>query len=80
MVASRFIAMHHIPSSANRADILTKHWGAQFIWDLLQPVLNWMQNTADLYEDDDPVCLDCFFVKFLDEDETDSVSPESIPS
>ena len=71
--------MHHIPSSDNLADILTKHWGAQSIWDLLQPVLKWMGNTVDLYEDDDPMCLDCFFTKLLDEDEIDSVLLESIP-
>ena len=80
MVASGFIAMYHIPSSANLTDILTKHWGAQSIWNLVQPVLNWMGNTADLYEDYDSMCLNHFFVKFLDEEETDSVYLESIPS
>ena len=80
MVAAGFIAMHHILSSDNIADILTKHWGHQSVWNLFQPIFNWMGNTADLYEDDDPTRLDRFFVKFLDEEETDSVSPESISS
>jgi len=40
MVASVFIAMYHIPSKDNLADVLTKHWGAQTVWDLLQPVFN----------------------------------------
>jgi len=40
-----------------------------------------MGNTANLYEDDDPMCLGSFFTKFLvDEEEIDSVFPESIPS
>ena len=80
MGAAGFIAMHHIPSSCNLADILTKHWGAQSVCNLLQPVLNWMGNTANLYEDDDPMRLDNFFTKFLDKEEIDSVFPESIPS
>jgi len=80
MVAAGFIAMHHIPSSCNLADILTKHWGNQSVWNFPQPVLNWMGNTVDLYEDNDPLCLDKFFTKFLDEEEINSVFPESIPS
>jgi len=68
MVAAGFIAIHHIPTSCNLADILTKHWGNQSVWNLLQPVLNWMGNTANLYEDDDPMRLHNFFTKFLDEE------------
>ena len=72
--------MNQIPSSCNLADILTNHWGHQSMWHLRRSVLNWMGNTADLYEEDDPMCLDNFFTKFLDEEEIDSVFTESNPS
>ena len=80
MVASGFIVMHHIPSKDNLADVLTKHWGDRSVWDLIQPVFNWMGNTADLYEDDDPMCLDDFFTKVLDGDKIDSVLSDQIIS
>ena len=80
MVASVFIAMYHIPSKDNLADVLTKHWGAQTVWDLLQPVFNWMGNTADLYEDANTMCLDNFFTKVLDGEGIDYLFPKSIVS
>jgi len=53
MVAAGFIAMHHIPSEANLADVLSKHWAYQSVYHLLQPIFHHVGNTASLYEDDD---------------------------
>ena len=58
MVADRFIAMHHIPSHANLADVLSKHWVYQSVYNLLQPIFHYVGNTASLYHDDDPDSLD----------------------
>ena len=58
MVADRFIAMYHIPSHANLADVLSKHWVYQSVYNLLQPIFHYVGNTASLYHDDDPDCLD----------------------
>ena len=53
MIAAGFIAMHHIPSEANLADVLSKHWAYQSVYHLLQPIFHHVGNTASLYEDDD---------------------------
>jgi hypothetical protein len=47
-VAAKFIAYHFIPGSANPADILSKHWGYDQVWHLLQPVLFWQGDTASI--------------------------------
>ena len=65
MVAAGFRAMQHIPSKANLADIVSKHWAYSTVWDLIQPVFHHMGNTANLYIDDDMDCLDSLFDKFF---------------
>ena len=47
-ISAKIIAFHHIKSEANPADILSKHWGYQQIWQVLQPILFWKGDTADL--------------------------------
>ena len=58
MTAAGFIAMHHLTSTSNAADILTKHWSHGFVYNLLKPIFHHTGNTASLYEDDCPNCLD----------------------
>ena len=36
----------------NPADVLSKHWGHAQVWTLLQPILFWKGDTADLLEKD----------------------------
>jgi hypothetical protein len=50
-VASRFISLYHLSGEFNPADIMTKHWGYQMIWRLLQPLLFYQGDTPDLFED-----------------------------
>jgi hypothetical protein len=50
-VATRFIGLYHLPGEFNPADIMTKHWGYQMIWRLLQPLLFYQGDTAELFED-----------------------------
>jgi hypothetical protein len=49
-IAAKVIAFYHIRSEANPADILSKHWGYQQVWQVLQPILFWKGDTADLIE------------------------------
>jgi hypothetical protein len=47
-VAARIVAYHFIPGNLNPADILSKHWGYDQIWHLLQPILYWKGDTKDI--------------------------------
>ena len=58
MVACGFIALHHVTSASNLADVLSKHWSYHSVYRLLQPIFHHFGNTASLYKDDDPGCLD----------------------
>ena len=50
-VAAKFVAIYHLNGEYNPADIMTKHWGYQQVWRLLQPFLFYQGDTADLFED-----------------------------
>ena len=52
-IAAGIISFFHIPGKENPADILSKHWGYQQIWKVLQPILFWNGNTARLLEEED---------------------------
>jgi len=47
-IASKTLVFHHIPGEHNPADILSKHWGYQQVWQLLQPLLFWTGDTMTL--------------------------------
>jgi hypothetical protein len=47
-IAAKIIDFYHIDSPANPADVLSKHWGYQQVWQLLQPILYWQGDTIDL--------------------------------
>ena len=38
----------YLKGEDNPADILSKHWGYQQVWKLLQPILFWEGDTMDL--------------------------------
>ena len=57
MVAKGFIAMHHVVSKSNVADIVTKHWGHSSVYNLLKPVFRHQGDTDKLYEDGSPEAL-----------------------
>ena len=58
MVACGHLAVHHVTSASNLADVLSKHWSYNSVYRLLQPIFHHFGNTASLYQDDDPDCLD----------------------
>jgi hypothetical protein len=47
-MAAGFIGFHHIPGSRNPADVLTKHWSYACVWSMLQPLLLWQGDTANM--------------------------------
>jgi hypothetical protein len=47
-MATGFIGFHHIPGSCNPADVLTKHWSYACVWSMLQPLLFWQDDTANI--------------------------------
>ena len=47
-IAARVVRFHFIPGTINPADILSKHWGYQQIWPMLQALLFWHGDTRDL--------------------------------
>ena len=49
--ASDAVDFHFIPGDRNPADIVSKHWGYQQIWPMLQPMLFWQGDTALLLVD-----------------------------
>ena len=51
-VASRMLSFHHLPGPLNPADLLSKHWGCNQVWSLLQPLLFWQGDTAALFPED----------------------------
>ena len=40
MVARGFIALHHLKSANNLADVLTKHWSHSSVYNLLRPIFH----------------------------------------
>jgi len=59
MIAKGFLAMHHIQSGDNVADVVSKHWSHASVYHtLLKPVFHHIGNTAKLFIDDSPGCLD----------------------
>jgi hypothetical protein len=50
-VAAKIVAIYHLAGEYNPADILSKHWGYQQTWRILQPLLFYQGNTADRHED-----------------------------
>ena len=74
MVARGFIALHHLKSANNLADILTKHWSHNSVYNLLRPIFHHSGNTASLYKDDSPYCLDDYLT--VDNNATTDITPD----
>ena len=53
-IAAKVVRFHHIAGVTNPADILSKHWDYSSVWPVLQPLLHWQGDTAQLIEDESP--------------------------
>lgn len=51
-IATKILWFHHISSTSNPADILSKQWGLLAIWDSLNPMLFWKADVAALLKVD----------------------------
>ena len=47
-IAASICHFHYIPGKINPADILSKHWGYNYVWSLLRPLMFWSGDTADI--------------------------------
>jgi hypothetical protein len=52
MIAADILGYYWIDGKHNPADVVSKHWGYQQVWKLLQPLLFYSGNTGDLLEFD----------------------------
>jgi hypothetical protein len=52
MIAAKVLAYYWIDGKNNPADIVSKHWGYQQVWQLLKPLLFYSGNTLDLIAED----------------------------
>jgi hypothetical protein len=50
MIAADILGYYWIDGKSNPADIVSKPWGYQQVWQLLQPLLFYSGNTGDLLE------------------------------
>jgi hypothetical protein len=54
-IAAGIAKFHHVGSSSNPADILSKQWAYKQAWPLLQPLLFWEGDTMDLIPEEDEI-------------------------
>ena len=52
LAARGFLAINHIVSASNAADIVSKHWSHKPAWPLIKPLFNHEGDTGELYADD----------------------------
>jgi hypothetical protein len=52
MIAAKILAFYWIDGKKNPADIVSKHWGYQQVWQLLKPLLFYSGSMFDLIEED----------------------------
>jgi hypothetical protein len=48
-MACRLINLQHIKLEANVSDVLSKHWGNQACWELIQPIFHFGGDTGSLF-------------------------------
>ena len=52
-IASQLVHFVHIAGVDNPADVLSKAWGYQQVWNVLQPLLFWSGDTLNCNADED---------------------------
>jgi hypothetical protein len=61
-ISAKIIGFYHIASESNVADILSKNWGYNQVWPLLQCVLFWRGDTIDYRSGQGGQLMDCMFL------------------
>ena len=52
-IVAEVMIIRFLAGKDNPADILSKHWGYQQVWKILQPILFWRGDTMDLISNQD---------------------------
>ena len=52
LAARGFLAMNHIISGSNAADVVSEHWTRESAWPLIEPLFNHEGDTGELHTDD----------------------------
>jgi hypothetical protein len=73
-IAGKFITFHWAGGSLNPADTLSKHWGCQAIWPLLQALLFWEGDAVDLFDCQKHKQAECRSKSGLDETEQSNLA------
>ena len=47
-IAADVCRFHFLPGKHNPADIVSKHWSYNCVWNLLRPLMFWYGDTADI--------------------------------
>jgi hypothetical protein len=50
-MASKYIIMTYMPSMDDPADILSKHWAYQVVYQILKPILFFSENMVDIIQE-----------------------------
>ena len=53
IIARRYLAINHLISKSNVADVVSKHWSHDDVHSLLRPVFNHIGDTGTLHHDDE---------------------------
>jgi len=61
LAARGFLAMNHIASGSNAANVVSKHWAHESAWPLIEPLFNHEGDTGELHMD---ALLNVFFERF----------------
>ena len=51
-IAAKILAFVHIPGKQNPSDVLSKHWAHCHVWSMLQALLFYPGDTADLLDEE----------------------------
>jgi Reverse transcriptase (RNA-dependent DNA polymerase) len=57
MIAAKVLGYYWIDGKDNPADIVSKHWGYQQVWQMLKPLLFFSGDTGSLLEKEDDITL-----------------------
>ena len=52
-ITTGIVRFYHIRSPDNPADVLSKHWAYHSVWKILQPLMFWQGDTAEIPESQD---------------------------
>jgi hypothetical protein len=77
-IASGMVFYFHLPGAINPADMLSKHWGYQQTWMMLQALLFWKGDTMELIKSSNSAARNMERIKSGDSATQDEAEPTRI--